>query len=316
MTKVAVILFLSLLIIGCAREDREQAGIEQAEELSGEQKDLEQAPDEMLSSFSLSGYTKGGKRQWELEGKSADISMEVINLIDVTGKVYGRNSQMNIVADEGSLNRRSNSVHLEKNVLVTTEDGATLNTDSLDWDAQSQRLSSETLVRLKKGMMRARGEGLIARPELKLVELKRDVTVEVSFVPEQGNDIVSLPPTIIICDGPLEVAYENNLAIFKDNVRVKDTRGEIFADYMEVYFTSGNESSQDIQGMEGMSIKKVLAKGDVEIHRRKNITYSQKAVYEMDTGRLTLTGQPKLVIYSTEDMGRLMETGEGKNKGR
>jgi len=60
--------------------------------------------------------------------------------------------------------------------------------------------------------------------------------------------------------------------------------------------------------MEGMGIEKVIATGDVQIHHGNNITYSQKAVYDTDTGKLTLTGRPKLVIYSTEDFTQLMET--------
>ncbi|UCB57444.1 MAG: LPS export ABC transporter periplasmic protein LptC [Candidatus Omnitrophota bacterium] len=274
---------VSLLVSGCAREDKVEV-----------KRELEEAPDEMLSVFSLSGYTKGGKKEWDLEGKSADISLEEIKLKDVTAKLYGKDTNMTIVADKGSLNRLNNSVHLEKDVVVTSDDGATLTTDYLDWDAEAQRLASEAPVWIKRGMMEAAGIGITAQPVLNQVELKKDVTVKMSL------------GTTITCKGVLAVDYQKNLAIFQDNVKVKDKRGEIFADKMDICFATQNEEEKQLEGMEGMGIEKVTAVGSVQIHRADNITYSERAVYDTNEGRLTLTGQPKLVIYSTKDFSQLM----------
>ena len=260
----------------------------------------------MISSFRVCGYTKGGKKQWDLEGKSADIMTEEIQLMDVTGRVYGKEVNMTVVADKGNLNRVDNYVHLEKNVLATTDDGATLTTDRLDWDAQNQKIVSDAPVWIKRGMMEASGTGIVAQPALSLVELKKDVTVKLS--PEEAGKAELFPPTVITCAGPLEVEYENNLAIFHENVKVEDNRGEIFADKMDVYFSAQEKKSKQMQGMEGMGVDKIVATGDVEIHHGGNITYSQKAVYDTETGKLTLTGQPKLVIYSTESLSQLMGT--------
>ncbi len=320
MLKTLIILVLPLLITSCRQASKEEVSSSaQTEELSSSQKELEEAPDEMISSFTVSGYTKGGKKQWDLEGKSADIMTQEIKLIDVTGKVYGKETDMTIVADEGTLNRIDNSIHLEKNVRATTDDGATLTTDYLDWDAQRQLLSSDAPVWIERGMMEAQGTGIVAQPALSFVELKKDVTVKISLeektddsAQKQDADDLSQdeppPPTVITCDGPLEVQYEKNMAIFRDNVKVKDNRGEIFADKMDVYFGAQTEKSKQMEGMEGMGIEKVVAVGDVEIHHGGNITYSQRAVYDAATGKLTLTGQPKLVIYSTEAFSQLMGT--------
>ena len=303
------------------RENQTTSASSQSEELSDSQKELEDAPEEMLSSFSVSGYTKGGEKQWELEGKSADIGSEDIQMTNVLGKVYGEDVNMTIVADQGTLNRVKNNVHLEKNVKATTDDGATLLTDYLDWDAQNEKLTSDAPVWVERGMMQASGTGIVAQPVLSLVQLKKDVTVEMALGSEVNgaadqealNNLRSeeaRPSTVITCDGSLEVEYENNLAIFQDNVKVKDQRGEIFSDKMNVYFSKQAEQSQQLQGMQGMGIDKVVAVGDVEIHHGENITYSQKAVYDTATGKLTLTGQPKLIIYSTQGFSQLMGTAE------
>lgn len=335
------IVFLSLL--GCAQEEgKDQLGVTRADNPSELQKELTQAPEEMLSSFSVSGYTKGGKKQWDLEGKGADILDQEIKLTDVTGKVYGKDMCMTILADEGSLNRLDNNVHLEKNIFANTDDGATMTTDCLNWDAQNQRLSSGDVVWIKRGMMQATGTGVVAHPEFNSVELKKDITVTLSLQPSlqkagaQENSALSAedfpeqqPPTladdsgltaqmddasqtvsaqgepnltVITCDGPLKVIYQDKLAVFKDNVKVKDSRGEIFADKMDVYFTTQDEAARQIEGIEGMGIQKIVAIGNTEIHHGDNITYSQRAVYDTNTGKLTLTGKPKLIIYSTGDL--------------
>ncbi len=288
---------------GCAQKESVQAKAVSDKSTAAEE-ELAQAPDEMLSSFSISGYSKGGKKQWDLEGTSADIMTEIIELTNVTSRVYGKETKMTIVADKGSLNRIDNNVHLEDNVLASTDEGATLSADYLDWDAQNEKLTSDSPVRITRGGMKANGKGLIGQPLLNLVQLKKDVTVNISLDPASSQ---TAPTTVITCDGPLEVAYEKNLAVFQDNVKVKDKRGEIFADKMDVYFSTQSDTDKPIDGMAGMGIDKVVALGNVEIHQGGNSTYSQKAVYDAETGKLILTGQPKLVIYSTESLKQMTD---------
>ena len=235
---------------------------------------------------------------------------EEIKLTDVLGHVFGKEMDMSIVADEGSLNRIDNNVHLEKNVRATTEDGATLRTDYLDWDAHNQKLTSDAPVWIERRQMQAAGTGMVAQPALNLVELKKDVTVKISIEEKSNQGLAPAVPTIITCDGPLEVEYEKNLAVFYENVKVKDGRGEIFADKMDVYFTTQSDGNKQVAGMQGLGIDKVVAVGEVEIHHGDNISYSRKAVYDTATGKLTLTGRPKLIIYSTEDFSQLVETKE------
>ncbi len=298
-----LVLIISLASLGCGQKEEAQVSEQEAQL----QKELEDTPDEMLSSFSVSGYARGGKRQWDLAGKSADIMAEEIKLLDVRGKVYGKETNMTIVADQGSLNRANNNVHLEKNVQVSTDDGATLNTDYLDWDAQNQRLSNEDPVWIERDRMKAKGVGIIAQPALNKVEIKKDVTVELSIKEDDA-------PTVITCDGSLEVEYERNLAIFEQNVIVKDMRGEILADKMDLYLARQTQEGKKIEGMQGMGIDKVVAEGNVEIHRGENISFSEKAVYDTETGKLTLTGKPKLVIYSTEDFAQLVGTSDTESE--
>ncbi|MFC1632355.1 LPS export ABC transporter periplasmic protein LptC [Candidatus Omnitrophota bacterium] len=304
---------ISIVALGCAGTDQ----ADQAEPVDQtDQEDLAEAPDEMLSSFSVSGYGENGMRQWDLEGTSADIMTQEIKLENVKAKVYGQDTNMNIVAETGSLNRADNNVHLEKNVVVTSDDGARLTADYLDWNAQNQTMATDSPVWIQRGVMQAKGVGLMAQPELQKVALKKDVTVEVSFAKESAGLEASQPSsTVITCDGPLDVDYQNNLAIFHDNVNVQDARGEIFSNKMDVYFGAGDsaaDAAKQVAGMEGVGIDKVVAWGDVQIHHGENTTYSQKAVYDTRTGKLTLTGQPQLVIYSADDLAQMSGAKEGQ----
>lgn len=350
--KLLLILAMSFLIASCGSVNREEESASPSAAELAAQQELEEAPEEMLSSFSVSGYSKGGKKQWDLEGKSANIMDAEISLTEVTGKVYGKDTNMTIVADEGSLNKVDNNVHLEKNVKATTDDGATLVTDYLDWDAQQEKLSSEAPVWLARGKMKASGKGIVGQPTLGVVELKKDVVVELNLPEEDAQTQegpsqleqaestaepltkdeavtrelegvkgirettteVFAPATVITCNGPLEVDYQSNIAIFRNNVKVNDERGEIFADQMDVYFATDSEDGKKVEGIEGMGIDKIICIGNVEIHHGENITYSEKAIYDTETGMLTLTGSPKLVIFSTEGFSSLMGGSESEQE--
>ncbi|MFH1045835.1 MAG: LPS export ABC transporter periplasmic protein LptC [Candidatus Omnitrophota bacterium] len=338
-------ILLSLAMVGCGTADgrKDPAKVAMEAELA-QVEEMQSASDETLSSFSVSGYTAGGKKQWDLEGSSADVMEQDIKLNEVKGKVYGDSTNMTIVADEGILNKTDNNVHLEKNVKATTDDGAVMTTDYLDWDSQSQKLSSDAPVQIERGTMKAQGTGLVGQPTLSKVELKENVTVELALNNDGPPETITISKeelaaqgptkilksaaaaaasTVITCDGPLEVDYQKNIAVFNNNVKVNDQRGKIIANRMDVYFATEKDNAEakkdkdkdkGMQGMEGLGIDKIICIGNVEIHRGENITYSEKAVYDTLSGLLTLTGSPKLVIYSTQGMGEMLGASSEQKK--
>ena len=58
------------------------------------------APGQM-DNFSLSGFCEKGKKNWEVNGKSADIGAQVIKLNDVQSSLYGDNSTVKLTAQKG-----------------------------------------------------------------------------------------------------------------------------------------------------------------------------------------------------------------------
>ncbi|MFH1655369.1 MAG: LPS export ABC transporter periplasmic protein LptC [Candidatus Omnitrophota bacterium] len=243
-----------------------------------------QDSDQQFLEFNLSGHSKDGEKSWEVRGESADIFSETIKLKNVDADLYGE-EKVNITAETGSLNKTSGDMHLEQDVVAITETGSKLTTDSLDWRRDSNLITTEDKVKIEKENLVAEGRGAEAKTDFKKAKLKDDVTVEIVSADENNN----LNKTVITCDGALDIDYQSSIAIFNKNVKVKDQRGEMFSDIMEVYFDS-----------ESKGITKIIAKGNVKIVREDNESYSDEAIYTAADKKITLTGRPKLILYSEE----------------
>ena len=243
--------------------------------------------------FSLVGYTQKGRKSWEVIGKSADIFSDIVRLTSVNANVYGEEENINLVGDKGAYDKTSGKMHLQDNVIITTQSGGRLITDSLDWDRASQRVTTTDVVNIEKQNLKAQAKGLEGQPNLKKVFLKDDVTVELQEEQGAGDaPLSSKEPTVITCDGPLEIDYEKEIAIFNTNVKVNQKeQGDMYADKMEAYFDFKNKKILRIKSM-----------GNAKIVKGENTSYSEEAEYSAATKKMVLTGRPRLVIYSEEKL--------------
>lgn len=88
----------------------------------------------------------------------------------------------------------------------------------------------------------------------------------------------------IITSDRLDVDRGNNTAIFEGNVHVKDPKGEIWADRMEVFY-----------GDNGRKVDKIVCMGkNVIILSRRRKSRSDKAIYTAIDGKIVLTGDPRI----------------------
>ena len=187
--------------------------------------------DQQIGDFSLSGFGDKGKKAWDLSGKSADIFNEVVKLKEVVGNHYAENDSIKLTADKGDFNKKSGVVHLEDNVIITTSNGAKLTTDSLDWDRKQQIVSTLERVNLQRLDMLLSGVGAKGQTGLKQVALEKDVRLDIDPLDKLSGKKEKI---LITCDGPLEVDYEKNIAIFYNNVKVEKSDLTIYSDKMEV----------------------------------------------------------------------------------
>ncbi|MFH0918583.1 MAG: LPS export ABC transporter periplasmic protein LptC [Candidatus Omnitrophota bacterium] len=265
-----------------------------------EAKAAAKASDQQIGDFSLSGYGEKGKKSWDLAGKSADIFNDVVKLKQVVGNNYAPNDTINLTADNGDFNKKSGLVHLQDNVVITTASGTKLTTDTLDWDRKQQIVTTLDKVNLARQDMNLSGQGAQGQTALKQIMLEKDVRLDIQTLDKQVDKKEKI---VITCDGPLDVDYEKNIAIFNNNVKVEKPDLTIYSDKMQVYFTPKKQDNAVIQGpaVISSSVNKIVALGNVRILRGDNISYSQEAVYTALDKKITLTGRPQIIIYQTEN---------------
>ncbi|MFA5005497.1 MAG: LPS export ABC transporter periplasmic protein LptC [Candidatus Omnitrophota bacterium] len=258
--------------------------------------------DQQVNDFALSGYGDKGKKSWDLSGKSADIFNDTVKLKAVSGNLYDEKEDIKLTADRGDFNKKTSTVHLEDNVVVTTSGGAKLTSDTLDWDRKEQLVSTLSRVNLTKQELNLQGEGASAQTNLKKVQVNKDVRLDIHEKPAKNK--TATDKMVITCTGPLDIDYGKNIAVFNNNVRVERPDSVILSDRLEVYFNSGKRNSkpQKSSVVSAGSIDRIVASGHVQILQGENVSYSEKAVYTAADQKLTLDGAPRLVIYQTEKM--------------
>jgi LPS export ABC transporter protein LptC len=262
---------------------------------------------QQIGDFSLSGYGERGKKNWDLQGKSADIFQEVVKLKDVEGNLYGKEEDVRLTADQGDFNKTDGKVHLQDNVVITTSTGAKLTTGYLDWDRRAQLVTTDDDVNIERQNMTTVARGIRGEPNLKKIALEKDVRVDISQTEQARAQeelkalTVAKEKITITCDGPLEIDYEKNIATFNNNVKVERADSVIYSDKMDVYFVTakGDKASSEPTAN---SVDKIVARGNVKIVRQDNTSYSEEAIYTASDKKITLTGRPKLIINSTQGL--------------
>lgn len=278
---------------------------EKAKELAKEMPQLEQK----ILSFELANYAEDGAKKWNLKGDSADILAEVINLENIDMETYDE-PRINLTALRGNYDRKNREIRLFDEVEVLTSDGARLITDYLKWDGSTDTITTDKPVRIIRSDVIAEGNGALAMPQMKKIILDKDVRVrlaksvmkDIDVDTEEGPEGAheEFAKATITCNGPLEIDYENNIAVFEDNVLVDDRKGRIYSDRMEAFLDPDTKS-----------IVKVIAVGNVKVVRGEDSTFSERAIYTTADQKIILVGSPKIYIHSTEDIEKIEEELEG-----
>lgn len=234
-------------------------------------------------SFSFAKYTSSGDKEIEIEGDSADILTQTVMLMNVVAKAYAEETPVTITADRGNYDKVANKVHLQENVVATTENGTRLLTDRLDIHPSEQVMETDAPAKVKKDNVAVEGIGARGDSNLKKVQFRKKVTAVVQDV----SSAEAKGPTVINCDGPLIIDYEKNIAHFKKNVVAEDNRGKLLADMMDVYYNKVTRK-----------VSKIVAVGNVVIENPDgNKTYSDSVIYLADEGRIILGGDAEAVYF-------------------
>ncbi len=260
---------------------------------------------QQLEGFNLNGYTNDGKKSWEVNGAKADIGDEKINVDQVDANFYGKQNG-NLKADKGIIDKVNGAVNLQDNVVVTSERGTTMKTDSLDWDRNKDLVTTKDKVKIEDVQGVITGTGLKAQPNLKKAQLNEDVkaVINTSSSSPKGSTAASAKQTVTITsDGPMQMDQVKMYAVFNKNVVAVEaaTGRELNADKMEVWFDEKNKR-----------IKKLICSGNVKVVQGESASYAEEMVYEGDSQVLTMLGRPKIVFDTGDTAGSGMFQQLGK----
>jgi LPS export ABC transporter protein LptC len=242
--------------------------------------------EQKIMSFTIDGRSPKGVKQWHLEGNSAEIIGENIHLNDLTAIAYGEETTVNLTSDKGVYNKDKGEVELIGNVNVTSDAGFTLKTEHAKWSQVTKEIFTDEVVHITGKGVNASGKGGMANSEQKIAVLREQVMVTME------------PSTRVNCDGRLEVRYDENTAVFHDNVKVVDKDGKLFSDKLTVNMDP-----------ETKKLAMVVAEGNVKVKRGNSYTMSEKAIYTDSTRHAQLIGKPRVVI-DPEQLSEIEGRGE------
>lgn len=164
-----VFLFI-LSLSGCGKKGSENSKI------TGKKSTAEQA----IENFTLT-RTSQGEKEWELEADRAEIYKKeektIVQVLKI--KFYDQGKITSILtAREGVLDSQSGDMEVRGDVVVTSEEeGTTLKTESLRWDANRKKIVTDDLVRQERANTITTGQGLESDPDLEKVIIKKNVKV-------------------------------------------------------------------------------------------------------------------------------------------
>jgi len=272
MIKSIVIIFLVLFMAsGCAKEPQV------ADETASQAKNLEDGVTQEVSTFTLSSVGDDGQSNWELEGETADIMEDKVNLSNVKIKSESMGSSVTMEAKKGVIKKSENKGTFKNDVVLAYDDGTTLATDTIDWSFKNEIATAPGAVFVKSAGLETKAMGARLDKSINKIQLNKDV-----FMNTPSG-------TTIKCSGPLVLDYKENTAVFKDNVVIENPKGTMASSEMVVFFDPDKKK-----------ILKVNANGGVRLIRGNSISVSEEAVYFAEEGKAILTGNPVIFIDSKE----------------
>ncbi len=254
MTGRMTFLTISLLMIilssfvamsGCSKKENTYRAAKKSGTMS--QKELFEMKKEVYS-FRVEGFADNRKVQWGLEGESANVVLDKINITNLKAVYYGEDMTLTIFADKAIFDKKTQDIELLKNIVGKTSDGGELVADYAKWDAKTEKITTDSYVIVRRQNITCKGRGLVAKPHLKHVIFEREVEVDIA------------PDKKITCNGFFELNHAESVAIFNDNVKITDKDSETFTDKLTVYLDP-----------ETNKVLSVITEGSVRVVHRGNV---------------------------------------------
>lgn len=134
-------------------------------------------PEEVMLDFTMKQMNRSNV-EWFLESEKASIfdNREKILLDNPRIKFYKDGKlDSHLSAESGLLYPETKSIIVTGNVVVASVDSVLIEADSLLWDNETERLSTESAVHIVDGASEMWGEGMEADAALDIIILKKNV---------------------------------------------------------------------------------------------------------------------------------------------
>ena len=168
-----LILGLSLLLTSCSTEER-QAGVQP-----------EGLPDQILEN-SVVVFTVNGIRTTVVKSKYIEkyISLDLTKAAGLYVDFYDKAGEHTsvLVADSGDIQEKKQLMEVRSNVVVTTDKGIKLETNSLRWDPNTAKIVTDDFVKITRGQDVVTGQGMESDQELKNIKIKKNVSGEIENI--------------------------------------------------------------------------------------------------------------------------------------
>jgi LPS export ABC transporter protein LptC len=171
-----IVMLLLLLGLTCSRDE------------SSAPAPAEEAPDQIIENSTITFSEKGVRTaaifaEYVAVYERRDLKKATKLHIDFYDK-DGKHTSV-LEADSGVIEERKQKIEALGNVVVTTEQGIRLRTQSLRWDPKTSKIVTDDFVTITKGKDVITGYGLEADEELKDLVIKKRVSGEIKDIPEE-----------------------------------------------------------------------------------------------------------------------------------
>ena len=160
-------LLLGVILASCSEDVPEEATSE-----------VVRSPDEVFTDF-VTMESDSGRVQWRLTAPRANrytkeklilLDNPIIEFFDKEGML-----RTTLESDAGEYSEETRDMLAFGNVVVESTEGDVLETDSLFWNSEQDKILSNSFVKLTRGGDVLTGFGLECDPSLNSVDIKRDV---------------------------------------------------------------------------------------------------------------------------------------------
>ena len=135
---------------------------------------------------------------------------------------YGE-EKVYLTAETGTIDQKSSTIHLEKDVVITSERGNPDDDRFAGLEPQRRSGQNKDDVRITDKDMTMTGTGMEAHPAMKTAQIDQDATVTMDTEPT-----LEVTSTVTITsDGPMEIDQNKSYAVFEDKRRCRAGRPDL-----------------------------------------------------------------------------------------